>query len=295
MGSFETAISTSNGITDYASNKFMDVISGYDETMNQYTDMAEQTTKQALDAVSGMIEQALQALLEKGVDKIYDSMGINKENLQLAQDILKLAGGTVAKLQAIVSVIPTGISTTPSTKECMTALCKSYKDMLVEQYKSLKLIYDETVNAAITCMGNIVEVAKDAVKTIIQILEDMIDEQVFRWTGYHLVEIIYMCQKGIEMWRRYRQMRKQLKESKDNGTGSGYDKSVSVKVNPEDLKTALLSWLQEQNEALYNAFMMLMMQDIIKDLKEDIEKLTNIDIKLIAEDINSLDDLVNFL
>jgi len=40
---------------------------------------------------------------------------------------------------------------------------------------------------------------------------------------------------------------------------------------------------------------MLMMQDIIKDLKEDIEKLTNIDIKLIAEDINSLDDLVNFL
>ena len=48
--------------------------------------------------------------------------------------------------------------------------------MLVEQYKSLKLIYDETVNAAITCMGNIIEVAKDAVKTIIQILEDMIDE-----------------------------------------------------------------------------------------------------------------------
>ena len=44
---------------------------------------------------------------------------------------------------------------------------ESYKDMLVEQYKSLKLIYDETVNAAITCMGNIVEVAKDAVKTII--------------------------------------------------------------------------------------------------------------------------------
>jgi hypothetical protein len=41
MGSFETAISTSNGITDYTSNKFMDVISGYDETMNQYTDMAE--------------------------------------------------------------------------------------------------------------------------------------------------------------------------------------------------------------------------------------------------------------
>ena len=295
MGSFETAISTSNGITDYASNKFMDVISGYDETMNQYTDIAEQTTKQALDAVSGMIEQALQALLEKGVDKIYDSMGINKENLQLAQDVLKLAGGTVAKLQAIVSVIPTGISTTPSTKECMTALCKSYKDMLVEQYKSLKLIYDETVNAAITCMGNIVEVAKDAVKTIIQILEDMIDEQIFKWTGYHLVEIIYMCQKGIEMWRRYRQMRKQLKENKDSGAGSGYDKSVSVKVNPEDLKTALLAWLQEQNDALYNAFMMLMMQDIIKDLKEDIEKLTNIDIKLIAEDINSLDDLVNFL
>ena len=84
MGSFETVISTSNGITDYASNKFMDVISGYDETMNQYTDMAEQTTKQALDAVSGMIEQALQALLKKGVDQIYDSMGINKENLQLA-------------------------------------------------------------------------------------------------------------------------------------------------------------------------------------------------------------------
>ena len=176
----------------------------------------------------------------------------------------------------------------------MTALCKSYKDMLVEQYKSLKLIYDETVNAAITCMGNIVEVAKDAVKTIIQILEDMIDEQIFRWTGYYLVEIIYMCQKGIEMWRRYRQMRKQLKENKDSGAGSGYDKSVSVKVNPEDLKTALLAWLQEQNDALYNAFMMLMMQDIIKDLKEDIEKLTNIDIKLIAEDINSLDDLVNF-
>ena len=290
MGSFETAISTSNGITDYASNKFMDVISGYDETMNQYTDMAEQTTKQALDAVSGMIEQSLQALLEKGVDKIYDSMGINKENLQLAQDVLKLAGGTVAKLQAIVSVIPTGISTTPSTKECMTALCKSYKDMLVEQYKSLKLVYDETVNAAITCMGNIIEVAKDAVKTIIQILEDMIDEQIFRWTGYHLVEILYMCQKGIAMWRQYRALRKQLKDS-----NTGYEQSVSIQVNPEDLKAALLTWLYEQNDALYNAFMMLMMQDIIQDLKEDIEKLTNIDIKLIADDVNSLDDLVNFL
>jgi hypothetical protein len=44
MGSFETAISTTNDITDYASTKFMDVISGYDEVINQYTDMAEFNT-----------------------------------------------------------------------------------------------------------------------------------------------------------------------------------------------------------------------------------------------------------
>ena len=290
MGSFETAISTTNDITDYASTKFMDVISGYDEVINQYTDMAEFNTQQALDAVSGMLEQSLQAILEMGRSDLFDSMGINKENLQLAQDILKLAGGTVSKLQSIVSVVPTGLSVTPSTKECMTALCKSYKDLLVEQYKSLKLIYDETVNASITCMGSVIDVAKDAVKTVIAILEDTICDQVYKWTGYHLIEIIYMCQKGIAMYRQYKELKNKI-----NTSSAGYESSVNLKINPEDLKLQLLDWLKFQNDTLYNAFIMLMMQDVIQDLKDDIEKLTNMNIKLIANDINTLDDLVNFV
>jgi hypothetical protein len=128
-------------------------------------------------------------------------------------------------------VVPTGLSVTPSTKECMTALCKSYKDLLVEQYKSLKLIYDETVNASITCMGSVIDVAKDAVKTVIAILEDTICDQVYKWTGYHLIEIIYMCQKGIAMYRQYKELKNKI-----NTSSAGYESSVNVKINPEDLK-----------------------------------------------------------
>ena len=300
MGTFETAVSTSNSLADYTANKFMSIASGYDDTVTGYINGTEVTTQKILDAVSGMLEQALQSLLTQGVESLYNSMGINTENLQLAKDVLNLAGGAVEKLRSIVSILPMGVSVTPSTKECMTSLCKSFRDMMIEQYKSLKLIYDETVGAAITCMGNVVEIAKESLEVIIEIITTMIDEQVYQWTGYHFVEIMYMCQQGIALYRQYREARKAQKEQQENQpdgeiNGADYSTKTSVSLNAEDFKIRLMAWVKDQNDALYNAFMMLMMQDIISDLKEDLAKLTNIDITLLADNVNSLDDAVTLL
>ena len=59
MGTFETAVSTNNSLADYTANKFMSIASGYDDTVTGFINGAEVTTQQVLDAVSGMLEQAL--------------------------------------------------------------------------------------------------------------------------------------------------------------------------------------------------------------------------------------------
>ena len=59
MGAFETAVSTSNSLADYTSSKFMSIASGYDDAATGFINGAEVTTQQVLDAVSGMLEQAL--------------------------------------------------------------------------------------------------------------------------------------------------------------------------------------------------------------------------------------------
>ena len=333
-------VTTNGDLGNYISNKLSNLSHTYTDYADNSINGAEQMAKQSVSAVTGMVENIMQTLLTQGIDAIYNALGINQESITLAQQVINISQGSIAQIQSIISILPIGIDVTPSTKACLNSFCASYKDMILEQYNSLKMIYNETIGAAITCCGNIIEVLKESVDVILNMLEPLLDPYVFQYTGYHIVEIMNMTKKGVQMLKAYRKSRKDKKiqeqeqqelqeeaekeqleqEQQEKGKkkkkkkkkkkekpedaiieeeppikGNKRARSIKVSVNSQQLKQDLLDWLYLQSDALYNAFMMLNIKDMIMDIRDMVSKLTNISIKELTNNINSIDDMVNLL
>ena len=79
------------------------------------------------------------------------------------------------------------------------------------------------------------------------------------------------------------------------GNKIGMTHTLNVDLDANELYKELNIWLSKQSDALYNAFMMLLMKDFVNLIKEDIQKLTNIDIRLLGDNLNTFDDLIYLL
>ena len=99
----------------------------------------------------------------------------------------------------------------PSAKVAMSNICTSLKDMFDAMYISLEQQYYETINDAITNLPSIQEMLKDAQDALLNIALNMIDEQCVKYTGYHIVELYFMCRDLIAKYKYWQQKRKEMK------------------------------------------------------------------------------------
>lgn len=306
---YSLQLTNKDGLADYASKKLTSFTKSYTDQADSFMNTGESMAKSAIAGIQSMAEEMLTSVISQGVDAIYSAMGINKESIQTAQKLIDIAQGAISQITSFISIVPIGMKTTPSVKEAMSNICASYKDLLLEQYMSLKQMYNETIGAMITCMGNIVEVLKESLDVIIDQIIVSIDPYVYQYTGYHIVEIMQMCRKGISMFKAWKKAKKDKREKKKKEKkereeipeaeppikGNKRCKSIKVSIDADTLKHYLMDWLMEQDDALYNAFMLLNIKEMIMEIKDNINKLTNLSIEQLAENIESLDDVVNLL
>ena len=183
--------------------------------INQAPGMA--LSREVTDLVSQYLETTVQSLIAGGTADMVSKLGINQENIEIAQQILNLMDSTLFKIQSIIKFVPSNIHMMPSAKVAMSNICTSLKDMFDATYISLEQQYYETINDAITNLPSIQEMLKDAQDALLNIALNMIDEQCVKYTGYHIVELYFMCRDLIAKYKYWQQKRKEMKQLREQG------------------------------------------------------------------------------
>lgn len=288
---------------------------------------AQTKATQILDSTREFIEHIGTTNLTNAIDAIYKQLGIDQNSIALVNNITNTLSGTISKVQTIINIFPRDLTCTPSAKGALMEIAVSYKDIIMEQINSLKLVYDETVNAAINSLSTVLQLLHGSIEVIIRTVEELFDQYAYKYTGHHVMELYFMLQPGIALTKAILKYKKNTKQTITNAKNTAkniinnevnntkntindninknitsvlnntvantYSLDVGIDIN--DLYNQLYEWLSKQSDALYNAFMMLLMKDFVSEIKEDIQKLTNIDIRLLADNINTFDDLIQLL
>lgn len=292
-----------------------------------YLTKAENKTTQILDSTREFIEHIGTTNLTNAIDAIYKQLGIEQNSIALVNNITNTLSGTISKVQTIINIFPHDLTCTPSAKGALMEIAVSYKDIIMEQINSLKLVYDETVNAAINSLSTVLQLLQGSIEVIIRTVEELFDQYAYKYTGHHVMELYFLLQPGIALTKAILKYKKNAKQTITNAKNTAkniinnevsntknaindninknitsvlnntvantYNLDVGIDLN--DLYDQLHEWLSKQSDALYNAFMMLLMKDFVSEIKEDVQKLTNINIRLLADNINTFDDLIQLL
>jgi hypothetical protein len=153
----------------------------------------------------------------------------------------------------------------------------------------------------------VIEQLMEQLDIAIQQVYDLIDEQVYRYLGMSIAQIRKMANEGIRIYKEYKAARKRAREKKEQdgeegnregvieGSGKKTKVNVKVKVNSDQLKQNLMVWLGKMGDAIFNGFLVLQVLDAINSIRELTKTMTDINLESLAEDFNSLEDLIALL
>lgn len=129
---------------------------------------------------------------------------------------------------------------------------------------------------------------------------NLLDEQCYLYTGLHVVEIYNLCAKGIEMYNEYKRKKREKKKDREENnpdkpkaaniksTGIG----VSVEVEPDVILENMYNWLWEQNDALFNGFIVLQFLDAVRSIQDMIKMFTEVDVDTLDDNIETMEDFI---
>lgn len=253
----------------------------------------QDTANTIIDGIITEIEDEVQSALIGGINKIYESLGINDEALQLANTLLTTASGSIAKLKTILSILPDDVTFSPSPKATLTTLTTSFKDAALSMWKQMLAQYNELTNAVIMQVGQPIEIVVGMVGAIVEYAEKLVDDTIFKYTGYHILEIYNMCIKGYQIIREIQAL------NKSSVPNAGVSGSLSITVdkdtNKQLLYKQLYDYLEGLSTPLYNAFMMLQIKETVLQVKDFVSKMTNISLEELSRNIQNMDDIVKIL
>ena len=251
-------------------------------------------------------------ILEEGAGALYESLGINEAVLKSAQNIVSMAehatdiaGSAVLKgLTAVSSIdmhaLP--MSAAAAALQIAKTFTDEYINGLVEKYG----VWAEMAIQALVDPGAALEMLVSELEDTLKAVEDLIDEQCYRYLGMSLTEVKYYCTQGIQLYKQYQEARRQSRaeketrddeqrESVNEGINTGGKKTtvnVEVEMNPDVLLANLKSWMDSLGDGLYNGFIVLQVLDAVKIVQEAVKQMTDVRLESLASDINTMEDLM---
>ena len=265
--------------------------SGIEQIATSHLTFVAEKTKTSIEAIIEMVENTVGEFAESGINKLYESLNINEETINFARNIIalsrnatNLAAATV--LRGYLEISNLDIVNIPMS--CMVAglqMTISVMDIFLKKFTEK---YQEYINMAIDFIvdiGSVLIILRDAIFTIKSRIEELIDIQCQHYLGMTLAQIKYYCRKGMGIYRQY----KELKKQKNIGVRLDFD------ANPEIFKRMMRDWLNAQKDSLYNAFMILQVKDALNDIAESAKSMTDVNLTTLADNINSLEDLIELL
>lgn len=281
----------------------------------QVADFAFAAPEKAVEIISNEIDKLLS---NSGALDIINN-GINStrniiELLEKGLDATMLAAGIVGNLTELSSLKDTNVNCVPSIKDSTSKLYASAKDIIVQQYKDAKQQLVDLYNQMIcTSQDALIDNMVISINNILDLVEPLVDPILLEYTGFTIAQIRYLCNTGfqlVNMLKRVSQVnkeeiknkakkkteevKKKANEIKDNIKEEAKKKAkeqfekLSLDLPKEEIKAKLLDWLNEQSIIIQNAFNIVLIKDMINEVKNKISKIQNSSIENLADFCNVL-------
>lgn len=296
---------------DFDKYKSLVVGSGAKQYTDAILDDVATKTKAEIDMLIQTVEEQLQGLAEKGINDIYNAIGLDKSVIDFARTMIKTAEhasnlASSSILKGIMMMNKLDVNSLPMSagvfaQQIMMTFATAFYKAFIEAY----MVYVDMVINFVMDPGSALEVLKDMLDEAIKRIEELIDMQLQQYLGISLAQVKYYCRKGYGLYKQYKARKKKERNAKKDGevsdneginkTKSKTSYSVDIEFDSEVYKQQLNAWLLKQRDSLYNAFLILQIKDMINDIKAVVKCMTDISIESLAENINNLDDMINML
>lgn len=243
-----------------------------------------------VEGVARYMEVTLQTFISSGVTNIMSAMGINESTLSIAKQMVNIVDNGMTLAASIMTAIPTNIYMVPSGTSLTTAICTSFRDMFDAMWLSTQQAYYTEWNNAITNLPSLEEVQRDIILMAIEQSYQLIDGYVYKYTGYHILELYYLVRHYIALYKKYREMKRQM-----NSNGYNVEAGVNVNYDTKAVKEQLLKELNDCSDMIYNCFIIVQIKDAIDSIKEITQQLHDADLTTLTENINSFSDVMDLL
>ena len=243
-----------------------------------------------IEGVSKYMEASVQNLISAGVSNILQIIGINENTMNITKQAVNIMDNSITLVSSIISSVPSNIYMIPSGNSTMNVLTTSLRDMFDAMWIGLEEQYFTEINNYITDLPSLEEVQKDLIEQTIAEAENIINIYCYKYTGYHIQELVYMVRHYIALYKQFNNLKKQYAQD-----GINIDISTSITINPDIIKQQLLTELNDCTDLIYNAFIIIQIKDIITQISEIIKLFHDADLTTLSDTMNSFSDVMDFL
>ena len=289
-----------------------------DAAMQAIQDTSEKT-KAVVDAIIASVEADVQDVALNGVQQLYDALGLNGETIQFARNIVQMAmhaanlaeAGVLKGMEIVNSADIVGLpmSAVAAGLQVAQTFADRFVGELIDKYgvwAALAIEFVVDPDAAIEAIMNELDILANQVY-------NLIDSQVQKYLGLSISQLMKMANEGIRLYKELQEMKKRKHREKEekqqqneseqaqeqmpisSGSKSKTKVKAKVSINEAELRANLMLWLKDQNDAIYNGFIVVEVLDAIKSIQEVTKMIQDVNVKKMAESINSLEDLIDLL
>lgn len=291
-----TTIDLNSSAQSLADSMTFKISSGTIQDTHRGLDEAQKKAEGIAEGINQMIEDTIYNMVKNGTQGALSSMGINQDSISLAKSIINIADNGISNVANILSIMPTSVTIIPTDGGTTTSpLCASFMQVFMAKFMELRQQFQKSVNTMLQQMPNGLEVAFSVLDQLLIYIESQVEELLFKYTGFHLIEVYHYCADGYQLYKQWKEISR-LKRSETEDGDVIYSKSkTKVVIDADYVKAQMMNWLSQQNDALYNCFLIIIVLDEVTSIRQVFEKLKDADLQSVADTINSLDDLIRLL
>ena len=172
----------------------------------------------------------------------------------------------------------------------------SAKEKYNEVKNEARRVKDAIISMAYNMVPSGMEVVRQSMDAIVSSAISLVDAQFKATTGMTIPEAKYKLDEGIQKFNRYKELSSSSQDkSIDNKKNN--DKSADKKQKAEKkakVKKDLIDWLKKQSDTVYNAFLLVMANELVSDVKTVTAQMMDGGTQLIQENVENLSSLKKF-
>lgn len=261
----------------------------------QAAEDAQKMVEGAIAAIEQGINDAIEEILTSSIDKLYEAMHIS-EGMDYIKPLLKLTNTGLTYAENYLSMVPPGTQF-PGVVEIGSSLAASVKETAMGMYADLVFQYTKMGMTALSLIPTPMEALTAAITLVLDEIEKIVEENIQKYTGFSLLEAYNRIVVLVQLYKQYNKMKKENEDKHAAGQEVDVDVAISAPNDgpANEIKIKIQEQIKQIGIPLYNAFLILNIKDTALQIKEQVQRFTNVSTENWFGSITDLDDVVEML